>query len=339
MAYQTGSGITTLDALLDALMDFAEANSGFTKETTITGPGGDYVTDMYVLSRTIGAGPDKMYWWFLGKSGTDGEYGTYGRIEMRMQKTAPTLANRENLIADSPSVEGQTALTRTFLYDKPNGTYSNYYMFGDSNGVHCAIKVSSSSNYSHVSFGVLEKYGTWTGGEYVSGNDLNVDTGYSVSSGFSNLYTQNFQLFGARDSANGTTSYLYYPYESHGDEFDWSAFHMAALTKNRRTLPAASPSATYSVGGDMLHDASPSAAFNRSAMFPVYMRVYDNRSPGGTQKYILVGHVSGARIINCSDIDPTTIVDTDWMVFPQYMKSGSAFTAPVSGLHGLAFRK
>lgn len=335
MAYQTATGIVGLYNVLDALADFAEANAGYTRQADVTTslPAAS-TTDMVVIKHDTSA----MYTYFMGMEATDGEYGDYGYIAMRMSKVAPTGSNWEDT-----TINAQKGITQTFTYDKRGSdTYTNYYMFTDSgsSAVHCAIEVSANI-FAHISFGIITKYGTWTGGDYLTGSDLNIASAYSVSSFIAMNNSYHYFVFGGRVTPDGSedTGYLYHPYESKGTKEDFASFRYGNLIEDRRVLPAACVNESYGVTGDLFEDCSPNAYNDRSKMFPIYLRSYDNRATVGTQKYLLVGHVPGARIIECSDIAPKTLVDTNWMVFPQYMRSESASDAPVSGSHGVAYQK
>lgn len=322
MSYETAAAIANLDTLLDALMDFAAAN-GFTKLATLTGTGRQ--TDMYRLQK------GSMYWWFVGFSSTDPDYGTYGRIESRMMTTLPSVANRET------AGLGQRELTHTFLYDKPDGTYDNYFFYADSDAIHCVVEVDATI-YTHLSFGIINKMGTWTGGEYLSGSSTEIAIGYSPSSGFSWVDGVIVPVFGGSNSANENTGYLYYPYESHGDQRDWSAFHHAdVLTEGRRTkVPIAITDGRTAVY--TLFNSSPNTFNERAMMIPLYLHVYDNRS-GGSLRYIPAGDIPNARFINMTNISPQAVVNTDWDVFPIFQKSGNQFDAPQSGAFGVAYRR
>ena len=326
MSFAQHVTVTSLDILLDALMDFAEDYCGFTRLADITGTGRQ--SDMYVLQK------GSMYWWFLGNSLSDAEYGTYGIIESRMMTTAPTLGNRETLDL------GQRKLTQTFLYDKPNGSYTNAFFYGDSSteAVHCVIEVSPNV-FAHLSFGSITKSGTWTGGEYLSGSDIVIASGYSASSGFTWSDSTNRLVFGGSGTADTNTGYLYYPYESQGDQRDWSAMHVStsALTDGRRTRPMACVTQTSSPIGPLM-SASPSAHNDRSLLIPAYLWVYDNRT-GGSLRNIAVGVIPNAALINMTNISPKAIVYNDWDVYPQFQKSGDAFDAPISGFAGVAYKR
>ena len=330
MSYEATAAVADLDTLLDNLMDFAAAN-GFTKETTLTGTG--ETTDMYILSRS------GMYWWFIGRSLSDGEFGSYGVIDMRMQKTAPTVANRENVIADAPSVEGQRELTRCFLSDNTNGSYTNTYFHADSNVVHAAIELSSGV-YTHLSFGVINKYGSWTGGEFLTATHVSdIASEYAASTGFSLNESYTDLIFGGNDSANGITGYVYYPYETQGDERDWAAFHTAAVdTEGRRVRPMATIAEATSPIGDLLAE-SPNTFNSRSVMLPTYLFMRDNRATVGTLKYILIGDVTNARIVNMNLIDAGSTIYEGWVVYPQFQKSGDEFKTPITDWRGIAIKK
>lgn len=324
MAFQTASGITSLDNLLTALANFANSN-GFTKLTNIVVSGRQ--SDMYVLQK------GSMYWWFLGFSATDGDFGTYGEIECRMMTTAPTEGNRET------TALGQSQPTRIWLGNKPDGTYATYWFFADSNAIHAVIELGT-GQYTHLSFGDTEKQYSFTGGEYLDGTGVtSISLGYS-GSGFTLNNSYLSAVFGGATSQIARNGYLYYPYESHGDQRDWSVLTVSTTSsiESRRTVMPAPISTEATALSDLL-GLGPNLFNDRAPTYPIIMRTWDNRASGGTQLYDPASHIHNARLLNIETITPQDLVDTDWMVFPQFSKEGDNTLHPVTGDKGVAYKK
>jgi hypothetical protein len=212
MAWETGVA-SDLDDLLDKMCTFAVAEGGFTEITQIGSTGRQ--SDMYILQR------GSIYWWFLGNIQVLTNYGDNGFLEMRMMNTQPNLSNRTTLNL------GQRYLTKAQLWNKDDGPFTNYWFY--SNGNNCLVVVEVVPNvFTHWCFGVLDKFSTWTGGEFLAGINMG-SPGWSQTSGEWLIGTTAFSSYGSYpfcyDQGNAAAygaGYLHYPQDSYGDYRDFA---------------------------------------------------------------------------------------------------------------------
>lgn len=334
MAYETGTA-SSLNDLLQTLVTFAASNAGFTEITKVTGIANSN-SDMYILQK------GSIYWYFIGFERTLTNYGTYGYIDCRMMTVEPTAANRNTLSL------GQPINTWVGLFNRPSGPYTTYYLFTDVTAVHMAVEVTPGI-YTHLSFGSVDKFGTWTGGEYLSGehsarSNYSPTTGFenyntSISSGRSSLIMQgNYDsITSLSDSARPT--FIYNPVNSRGDNRDFTPVNISIDSDfdNQAAAFTGSPD-NYSGTGSILNNLlinSPNAFNQRSALLPTYLRLWDPNS----SRWILAGDVPSVKIVNTQLIDPAEVVEVTWQVFPNVQKAGDQMIAPVTGNAGVAYQR
>lgn len=338
MAFETGIP-TTLDGLLQDVVAFAVANAGFTEMTKITTglPAGN-TTDMYILEK------NGIYWYFIGMQRADADFGTYGEIDCRMMLTMPTVANMET------QTDGAYRKSRVALLNRPSGPYTNYWLYsatGDS--VSLALEITPGI-FTHMSFGTVNKFGTWTGGEFLTGEMFYMTAAYSAASGFQDYwavpggYGQMSFCTGYHYSYStlGFFGYVYHPVNSYGDHRDFAAIAGGAISSS---APWFNQRARFqgcytdASAGDsliqVLMQRSPNAFNERTALFPTYLTLYDEVS----QRYILAGHVEGVRHARIDLLTPKETIEVEWDVYPHSQKTGDQLVAPISGNFGLAYRR
>lgn len=330
MAYETGTAVD-LDDLLDKMVDFAVANAGFTEITQIGSTGKQ--SDMYILQK------GSIYWWFLGDYTTLSGYGTYGWLNMRMMNTTPTLANKQN------TSYAQQYDTRAALWNRYNGPYTNYFFYSNGNSVQVVVEVTPLV-FTHFSFGVVDKFGTWTGGEFVTGSYMYTN-GWYTSGGYwystiGNYGSNPFAEYGINNGTNYGAGYTYYPQGSFGDYRDWAVMGTSTLVNNQRSRLGApyyiQTNALYLFNYnliDILLYCSPNTFNSRTALFPTYLHLYDQSS----LRYHLLGHVDSVKVLNMELIDPKETIELNWDVYPIFQKAGDASVATVSGNIALAYNK
>ena len=327
MAFQTGTA-ATLDDLLQAFIAFAVAEAGFTEITKI--PIAGHQSDMYILQK------GSMYWWFLGDETPLTNYGGYGWVDFRMMTTQPTASNR------TTTALGQQSESSASLWNRPNGPYTAYYLYSDGISVHLVTETTSDV-FSHMSVGILTKNGTWTGGEFTSSMYL-VSSAWSPTTMTWSYAANNVAIpfdHGTNTSLSGGVGYVYHPRDSLGDQRDFAAT-TRTVTNNQRargvslhTLNPSVPSNDDDSLANRFLRACPNTFNSRTALVPTYYMLYDRVST----RYVLAGHIDGARILNMELVDPKETVDVEWDVFPFVQKFGDPATAPVSGNLGVAYRR
>lgn len=328
MAYETGTA-SSLDDLLDKMVDFAVANAGFTEITQIGGTGKQ--SDMYILQK------GSIYWWFLGDSASLTGYGTDGWLVTRMMNTTPTLANRQN------TSYAQYYDTRAQLWNRYNGPYTNYFFYSNGNSVQVVVEVTPLV-FTHWSFGVADKFGTWTGGEFVTGSHMHTSGWYQTGGYWYDTigsYGSNpFAEYGINYSSTNGQGYVYFPQGSYGDYRDWAPLTTNIVNSQRARLGApwyiqTSTSFLYNYNlMDVLLYCSPNTFNSRAALFPTYLHLYDASS----LRYQLLGHVENVKVLNMELLDPKETIELEWDVYPIFQKAGSAAVATVSGNIALAYK-
>ena len=339
MAFETGTP-TTLDGLLQDIVTFAVNNAGFTEETKISAglPAGS-TTDMYILRK------GGIYWWFLGMQQTDADFGAYGEIECRMMLVLPTVANMET------QADGMYRKLKVAVLNRPAGPYSNSWLYSASgDSVSLSLEITPGV-FTHMSFGNVSKFGTWTGGEFLTGETMYMVNSYSASQGFganwnSVISAYGQMAFGTGYAQNfysqGHCAYVHHPVNSYGDHRDFAIVNGGSIGAS---TPFFSQRARFqgvyadSTSGDSLIRKlmyrSPNAYNGRAGLFPTYLTLYDETSG----RYLLAGHVEGVRHIRMDLIAPKETVEVEWDVYPHFQKSGDQMVAPISGNFGLAYRR
>jgi hypothetical protein len=329
MAFETGTA-SNLDDLFDKMVDFAVANAGFTEIPQLVYPSGQ--SDMYILHK------GSMYWWFLGGNSTLSGYGTNGWIESRMMTVEPTLVNYSDISY------GQYYTTKAQLWNRYDGPYTNYFFYTDGDSIEIVIEVTPLV-FSHFSFGSVTKFGTWTGGEYITGSFVN-SSAWNASGGYwydtiGSYGCGPFEEYGASFGSTYGLGFVHYPQGGYGDFRDYAPTSRNLGNSQRARMGA--PSYIQSVPSylhnynlmDVLLYCSPNTFNSRTALFPTYLHLYDQSST----RYNLLGHVSNAKVLNMELIDPKDTVELEWDVYPIFQKSGDSSVAVVSGDIALAYRR
>ena len=339
MAFET-SVPATLDGLLQDLVAFAVNNAGFTERTKITaGLPAEATTDMYILQK------GSIYWWFIGMQQSDADFGTYGEIECRMMLVLPTVANMET------QADGMYKKLKVAVLNRPTGPYSNSWLYSASgDSVNLALEITPGV-FTHLSFGNVSKFGTWTGGEFLTGETFYMGSAYSAAQGFTTTWdtvisTWGQMAFGTGYSlynySRGNCGYVYNPVNTYGDHRDFAIINGGTVSGS---VPYYDQGARFQgcyadtdAGNSLIQKLmyrSPNAYNGRAGLFPTYLTLYDAVS----QRYILAGHVEGVRHIRMDSIAPKETIEVEWDVYPHYQKTGDQMVAPISGPFGLAYRR
>lgn len=327
MAYffETGAA-TDLDDLYDKMVDFAVANAGFTEITQVSGTGRQ--SDMYILQR------GSMYWWFVGNStGLGGGYGTYGIAEGRMMTKVPTWGNRLDL------ADGQRYITKMSLWNRYDGPFTAYYFYSNGQNVHVVVETTPNV-FTHWNFGVVNKFSTWTGGEFLGGLAVGTSMWY-VTGGYWNYTMSNYGHipfeygWGASPTYGG--NYIYYPQDSYGDQQDFALFYTSRQdTQQARGVFQYEPNQNQNLAlVDRQIYFSPHGYNNRTVILPSYIRLWNT----GSQRLMILGHADNIKVANMDLINPKETVEVLWDIYPLIQKVGDNTVAPVSGNIAYALRR
>lgn len=350
MAFATATGTGNLRSFFDALRTFAGAN-GFTNSGTSVGSHtlGDH--KIHHISRG-------SVWWNFEEtmqSSTTGTAVTFARARMTYSKPSG-----DPVVFNEVTPVGQPKFTgfSTFL---SGGPYTGHFFFASNDCIHAVLEISPNV-FQHLSFGIIEKFGTWTGGEYLTAA-YNPVWETSQYDGFKYATTNsNGRIFAESDTTTSTalrtnnkgtnpieaitgltnTVKSYVRYDKTGnnaDDFAPIGYNNAAVGFTQQatmSLPLLIKEDIISMYSTLLF-ASANTFNNRAPMYPMYCRLQNNDNVADTRFF--AGHVSGCRVVNIKNLTPKEIVNTDWQIFPVVSKNGDPTVGSDTGDLGLAYRR
>lgn len=296
--------------LMAEIVAFATASGGLTDAGT--GSGGGY-------SRQALQSPSGAYITF--------EWLTSGATEIRV--------NTSTAWAGGTAILSQTGACPINTIWRTTSAPVKCWLFSDGYSTHVVINPTPAA-YHHLSFGRLEKWGTYTGGEYVSAGYFSASTIAVNSTVFPHCArystvtaSQNHVrcLWNSKATAVGVAART-------DANLMWSGFSFAS---------AAGGATIGTVNGEPIFRQSNS--YNgRSVIMPhQYFIGWDNATAQAQLGWIPIGIVNNSGYINIDDLNAEDVINTDWMVFPVCMKNP---VSPVlanlevdTGVFGLAYKK
>lgn len=324
MAFSESTAVADLDAFITALVNFAVTNAGFTNQGTTVND----TKTIYHISK------GSIYWNFMHDTFTQGvtQNGMYCRMSFAKVIT------RANMKADNPQA-GQRHFSRMSLYNQ-TGPFVKYFLYTDGTAVHAVLQLYTGV-YTHVSFGSVTKFGTWTGGEYLSVNGSYWHNGIEYGDW---IYQRLNVLFnGPNSNLSSLTFGAQYVRHIVGTQYDdyrdFARIGDVTVDDQQALMMNKSYHDQYNEGGFsyyLIEDASPIAYNVRSPLVPIYVRILDQP----TGRWRLAGYVSYASILNVSVLTGETIVENDWIVFPMIQKTGGdTALSPLSENWGVAYKR
>jgi hypothetical protein len=290
-----------LGDLIDSLKQFAIDYGGFTDT------GSDYTSSSYDYT-SLTKGGIKFNLSYRDTAGTG---------------AGEVLLNTSTAWAGSGLLTAQTGAAAKNARAYIGLTPIEYWMFTDGDSVHCVVEISSDC-YAHISFGVLEKYGSYTGGEYVSANYW----GNTAWQSANNSRTFDGYASGATYAGHVRCTYSGRTFAEMGETGD--------VTKHwaRNNWFGGGYYNDSSVNNDdgELWKHQPNNYNGRSMLIPVEMFISD--IPNTTTAFngwIPLGRVSNAAVVNIANLNAGDTVNTDWMVFPLCMKNPAGALTLASG--------
>jgi hypothetical protein len=282
MTYATGSA-TTVDNLMSALFTFAVANAGMTLGSLSAEQVPAFTTDPAHLFNRRSLTKGGRSWDFL-----------WNLVDFRCR---PGLADSSAW----ESVAVKPAADSVWFPLLP--PFTSYHLFTEGSVVHLAVEMSN-GGWTHMNFGDVTKYASFTGGHYLS--ITSTDPGISVG----NTDNYKFCLFGSfQDNGIGgafgtQSSSMYIPYN--GRDF---SFFVDTLSPG--VLAAAH---TPDVIDTLI--ANQPNVFNGRVFGPRLELFLYNDASGGSRLLMPLGYVPNLRAINIRDLNAKDLVNTDWMIFP-----------------------
>jgi hypothetical protein len=298
MAYQTGTS-TGADDLLGIISTFAVAQ-GFVQEQFVTITGGKWLTLSY----------SGMYYHFVSQPTLYDRFGVTPETEIRGFLSTgynPGSAwNAQTGSSDVGSIE-QRGVTNGMT-----GPFYAYHLFGGDGEIHCVIEITS-TEFSHINFGVMSKTYSGTGGHYITGTQAILA---DASGAFVPFH----------DNA-----VFYAPME-----YDYYYSGTPTLPNYIRTpLETGSDDSRYGYFG-----ASYSTIDGSTVLMPI--TIHFSR-PDSYWSYL--GYSTNARYVNLYALQSRqeiTLGSETWKVFPLLAKSGTDLSSSPtvqSGYYGIAYKK
>jgi hypothetical protein len=204
------------------------------------------------------------------------------------------------------------------------GPYVAYHFFADVDYIHVVIEVTGGS-FRHFGFGTMEKFGAYTGGEYV--------------------YAQNWRYSDTSTTNNPNSSWNAIPFDNIGTNANYvSTYVRADIDGNTNKWWSSVQFGSSRIFGgfvsgtlENLRLCSPNAFNGLSILSKLWQLV---QRPGGVL-WSPLGAPKDIRYIDITNYTPGqefSIGPDTWKVFPVIVKNGAANT-PNSNAYGLAFRK
>lgn len=323
MSYQTGTALH-LDDLLLKLSTFAQAN-GWTENKVDVPSGNGSSIDLY-----LSKGASYVIFHARLDTGNNSYHGV----------TQPI---------DHPNmyIYGATGYDGGAAFNLQPGTslrvYVNwllpsmtaYHFFTDPAKTYLHVVVETTANeFRHFSFGVVEKTGTYDGGEYLNGHDW-VQSANAIDDPRSNNHFPPFFTQGI-----GSSSQNRFRYNIDGGQWRYSyfntiggSFYQSQGTSSIAIWNQAILNHSYS------RSASPNA-FNNAI---ILWRMYGGWVPRSSTFIIPTGCYNDVRFVNIRNIPPSTTYTLgadDWKIFPLTEKKDpdTRDNLPNSGDYGFAYK-
>jgi hypothetical protein len=274
-----------------------------------------------------------IYWYFVGMTETINSQ-TAGYIMSRVQNVLPTAANY------ATTTYGPQYPAKASLFYNPSGPYTYYNLYSDGKTVFLALELYPGI-FTHLAFGSITKFGTWTGGEFVSGSYC----GYWQTSAPIG-WTQGFRasIFDIGQGGSATSGYgghirnARVPYNDYRDY----AYFNSSVINNQRAFSGVSVYAaiaktysTYNYPMGRLLQVGANGFNGRTVLFPMYVFFYDSV----TSSIYTAGYVDNVCPINMTYVNAKDIIETNWECFPVHQKNGSISVAPISDFMGIAYKR
>lgn len=326
MAYQQGTATSQQD-FLDKLFTFLVAN-GWTQDDWDTGnqEAAIHISTVYVSFR----------WDAVASTGGISIHQALGYTPGNTPGNHPNDSN-------NGQKTGATITTQRRLDRIGNGPFTNHYFFTDGSSYAHAVLEYAPGLFRHMSFGILEKVGTWTGGEYACGHVWGA--GATVA-----------------DNPKATTHHV--PF----DAANTTVFNIGCTVHAESFPNEPDPdtkwlvlwAGTTSVGNDSdgnprmrgiggVRDGFLQNALGRIRANPnngyvpmIPIQVFYRESVTSPQDWRLIGYAPNMRVINIGNMEPGeefTVGSDDWKVFPWVRKQYNLDDTDESWNAGFAYMK
>lgn len=304
MAYASHTSVANAADLIDRIVSFAGANGWTVERNSLVG-----------ANRTAA----------VRKAGVSDYVHLYNtnantvrlRISVGYDEALPP--------ADQPNVSGEAVCTLL------SGPYPRAFLFSSGDQVWVSVAIARSGEYRHLTFGVVEKIGAYTGGTYVDGSNW-------PGSGWWASFTNNHAPFLSLGSG-ATRGHVRVDIPVDERENFFFSFN---ATNNTRVVSDAGEG-TGALAAALVNRADRNAFSGRSVLHTIPLYV---ARTGSETFYSPIGVVQDVRYCSINKFEPEqeiTIGSDTWVVFPvaakRAMNSSTGEQPAASGDYAYAIRK
>lgn len=218
----------------------------------------------------------------------------------------------------------------------------NYFLFSDTLSTHCCVQWVG-GGYQHINVGIIEKYGSFVGGVYVTGtfNDRNQVSGPNyLLNPKDGRHTHPFAS-NSLTSANGNLGVGHVRANYGGFSHHSFSRSLGVSEGIAVNLASMGPQPSSDTNYQWWYTRSPNSYNGRAVLCPVEIGIAETAA-SNPASFIPLGRVSNACHINMKNLNAQDVILTDWMIFPYSAKNVSGTVA--SGIinsenYAMAYRK
>lgn len=333
MAY-INKTVTSLQDFLEKLSTFAQANR-WTEDEYAAGTG------RLCLSKSPGA--NTIFVSFRWDTAAPANIGIYQALAW----VAATDPGNHTDDSGNGRVTGTNALLNDQRHVLVADAPVQWWGFEEDHYIHAVIQTNL-NRYHHIGFGLLDKVGDWTGGEYCYGFRYQYDHNSSVAvlggtsmllDGLANDVAgqeQNMQLFAATMHAEGLPNQV--------GASKWAVVmgdHPAADLGLDRAANARVHVVGGFRGGPIARVFGRFSADSEKGLIPMYPLAewYWDRTTDDVYHLGFMKDIRGMNIQYFVAGDEKTIGGETWVLFPSLIKSVSGVLLNTTGFQGIAYKK
>jgi len=298
MTYQYIDAPANRDSVISDMVSFAVSNGGFTNE----GDDGDL--------RRISRGG-----FYLSLINRSIYSAACFEIACRMTDTLPTASTWS-------TAAGQYKSSGMGLHTQ-DGPYTGMHLFTDGNEISAALEIVPDV-FVHLSFGFPSKFGTWTGGAYISGQIYQTHPTSNYGWPAWQFCTTTADI-GTYDTHRAASNYAN-AFNYQGEWIREGGSFINSKRMNWGAYDRGYSSALFNAGW---------AAYNyRRPLLPLYTVIQED---GSQDRVVAVSNQ--VRLINLEGLMNKEVIESDWMVFPWCQRTAIAYGFGTTGNWGMAYKK
>jgi len=325
MAYETGTASSQQD-LLTKLSTFAQAN-GWTQDEL------DVPNKELCLHRSTCY--VQFRWDAIASTGSIGVYQSTGY-------TAGLTPGNHPEDSGSGLIGTGAITTQRRVAEIGDGPFTAYYFFEEDYYIHCVLEYAAGL-FRHFGFGILEKVGSWTGGEYAYGHVWYQGVASARDNPLDSRHALPFDALGSTTNTDYMTTHAE-ALPGQAANGHWLVSWAGTTPGNDRAAQARGCSFGSLRGGPLSHAVAWLPVNPSNGYVPLTpIQLFYRRDPGlSTEKWYLLGSPKDVRVVNIRYIAPAeeiAIGAATWKFFPWVRKQWLQADTDESGYAGLAYKK